>query len=1159
LNRVDIQAPADRTFETGCWQIAAGDVTICYHSLTGLDIIPFLSAQLGNFVGLREHSVNLKFPNLALDVEKVGLEMKLTDSATIQVRSSSVSYRDRSLMFSSIVLELNEIDVLGLSKSAVSVSDQGVLAIDVQGLRFKDRHQLSIEDFLMQTLAAWRAVAPYVVRDHSLMESLPFPIRVAISRVSWKFYDSAVSASLSRASRLMPANLSDSYVREFLMTKKIKERGPPGQAKSELMRRLKALQFREYREQLNSVRAHKCNIALIFTDAAVTLDSRGFADKLAVIHQLDPTLRELYPDLQWEAVNGFHVGAECASFSIHAFDVATPILEARRLRIVGPLILAEPKAPEAFDMAPRICGRTFPALKNPMKLRIWTDLSVSGDTFYYYFGICYQAIYQELMIMFAQVFPYGVDPSVRLAWFDLLRGQFRGQMLFNFRDWELRMPGSSSYRDCGNYLGVKVERFRLFTREGDWSFSCGGLTCPRVYAGVTGPVLVELATTEVRMKFHWESKVGDARRFIGFPDISKFAAPGYDTHAGFRCFTVVIDEATASFNKSDRITPTVTLDVAHLDWCLRPLLIFGESAGKKGQIAKKLGFKTIVRMPRKYLNEVDRIGSARILVTHFLVRVYDTFPIREDHKTPWFSFDCNFTDIQAALRFSLTHTEKVFCTKAHIGAMSLTATNLDRSAVGFRRTPPTFLIVQPLDIDTGERNEFVLDDVALTVNPLILGYVLGFVKSILTMPFIKKVPGPFQEAKASDFPQVKNTIVAHTVRAALRSLESDITIRATARDAQAVQSLNDSASAWQASADEVRASIGDENCLLMVRPSFFSATRTSIIALETIEAELTPERLGAARFLSQEFTKDDSAADTGERNPKKVSVTVQNIKCTVSAPPIAIEANATNVIGVLLRQVDETVDISLRVMNSSLKNLGRDGFADIFTRKQQGSGRGAVHPQFLIRLRMPPKVSAHYVFSQAEVNIDPAVLSYDTRLWDTLKAKFRVEFVPKAASVGPDIRETRHQFVFLDANCFPAGPARENAAAPRSGADQLKFAKEDIEGTMMFRYFRLNAVMMDFSYKNPENKILSEIHNFQSQIHEIIYHDLSANLPELIGKVVTDIAYMMIPQFLKHCVGLKRPDLTPEQPIAAWLNTEDQRMTVKDKQKMLLFGPGERK
>jgi hypothetical protein len=493
------------------WKIAAADITICYHSLTGLDIIPFLSAQLGKFVRPREHSVKLKFPNFELDVEEVALEMKLTDSATIDARSSCVSYREGALIFPSIALELNRFDVVVLRKFAVSVTADGFLGLDVRRLKFKDRHLLSIEDFLMQTLTAWRAVAPYIVRDHSLTESLPFPIRVAVSRLSWKFYESVVNASLSRASRLMPANLSDSYVREFLMRKKIRDQGPPNEATQKLMRRLKALQFREYREQLKSLRPHKCNIALLFTNVVVCLDSRGFVDKPTLLHQLDPTTHELYPDLRWEAMNGFNVEAQCTSLSIRVFDVSAPILAAHHLRITRALIVAEPKAPEAFDMALRICGRTFPALKDPMKLRMWTDLSVSCDSFYYYFDICYQALYQELMITFAQVFPYGVDPSVQLAWFDLLRAQFRGQVLFNF---------------------IRVECFRLFTREGDWSFSCGGVTCPRVYGGVVGPVLVELATTEVHMKFHWESKVGDVRRLIVFPDVSKFAAPGYDIYSG---------------------------------------------------------------------------------------------------------------------------------------------------------------------------------------------------------------------------------------------------------------------------------------------------------------------------------------------------------------------------------------------------------------------------------------------------------------------------------------------------------------------------------------------------------------------------------------------------------------------------------------------------
>jgi hypothetical protein len=85
------------------------------------------------------------------------------------------------------------------------------------------------------------------------------------------------------------------------------------------------------------------------------------------------------------------------------------------------------------------------------------------------------------------------------------------------------------------------------------------------------------------------------------------------------------------------------------------------------------------------------------------------------------------------------------------------------------------------------------------------------------------------------------------------------------------------------------------------------------------------------------------------------------------------------------------------------------------------------------------------------------------------------------------------------------------------------------------------------------------VNNFQAHIHEIIYHDLTASPIALIDKLVYDIAVIMIPQFLKHCVGLKRSDITPEQAIVEWLNKDDQRMSVKDKQKMLLFGPSAKK
>ena len=114
---------------------------------------------------------------------------------------------------------------------------------------------------------------------------------------------------------------------------------------------------------------------------------------------------------------------------------------------------------------------------------------------------------------------------------------------------------------------------------------------------------------------------------------------------------------------------------------------------------------------------------------------------------------------------------------------------------------------------------------------------------------------------------------------------------------------------------------------------------------------------------------------------------------------------------------------------------------------------------------------------------------------------------------------------------------------------------DNMQTMMMMRYFRLNPISMNVSYRNPDNKILSEINNFQGQLHEIIYHDLSVSFTDLVEKLMSDIARDMIPQFIKHFVGIKRPDKTQEQLVEEWLKSDNDKLSQKDKQKKLLFGP----
>jgi hypothetical protein len=428
-------------------------------------------------------------------------------------------------------------------------------------------------------------------------------------------------------------------------------------------------------------------------------------------------------------------------------------------------------------------------------------------------------------------------------------------------------------------------------------------------------------------------------------------------------------------------------------------------------------------------------------------------------------------------------------------------------------------------------------------------------------------PAPFQDVKPSDYGITKVTGAVKSLRVYISSLDSDLQFAAQLRTIQFAQLLRDDGSpapAYHIAAEEVRLQRGDDDRPLVAvrKPSLFTACRCVSASVEAVEADLRPEELAGARLLAGELSAFRAASPVPAPRPSqiKVSIAVQSVAWTITAPPFAFDGSFGHISGGLLRQCDETVDFSLVISHITARNVSRDAsFREILARStaQQQPSTRPVQPHLRIRLKMPPKMSAHYVFSQAEVNIEPSVLSAEPATFEAVMAKFKQEYAPKRGrpavlAFGRPARSLPP--VACTADFFPI-PSLKERAFGESRAAQLLSVKEETEETMMWRYFRLNGVSMDFSYKNPENKILSEIHHFQGQIHEIIYHDLTASPAALIDKLVYDVAVIMIPQFLKHCVGLKRSDITPDQAIAEWLNKDDQRMSVKDKQKMLLFGP----
>jgi hypothetical protein len=68
----------------------------------------------------------------------------------------------------------------------------------------------------------------------------------------------------------------------------------------------------------------------------------------------------------------------------------------------------------------------------------------------------------------------------------------------------------------------------------------------------------------------------------------------------------VIAECTVSFDDTDPLTPSVTVNLVHFGWPLIALLLAGEMAIRKVELAQKLGFGHFVEAGIKYLAESPR-------------------------------------------------------------------------------------------------------------------------------------------------------------------------------------------------------------------------------------------------------------------------------------------------------------------------------------------------------------------------------------------------------------------------------------------------------------------------------------------------------------------------------------------------------------------------
>jgi hypothetical protein len=346
----------------------------------------------------------------------------------------------------------------------------------------------------------------------------------------------------------------------------------------------------------------------------------------------------------------------------------------------------------------------------------------------------------------------------------------------------------------------------------------------------------------------------------------------------------------------------------------------------------------------------------------------------------------------------------------------------------------------------GERLEVSLEEVRVNLNQFAIRYAHDFAAGVERPD--PSVPAVFQDVKLSDFAVLKASAPMKSLRIYIGSLETDLRFVTHLRNIRVAHLLKDESSViagFDIAAEAIPVSqTGDEErSLVVVRfSSLFRACRCTLVAIDAVEVDARLDEVADAPALAQELgdyaKRQEMVSVLPARSERiKVSVTVQAVKWTISAGQLAVDGVLEEVAGGFLQQGDETVEISMTIEKIAVRNASiAPGFRDTAGRWVQ-----------------PSKMSAHYVFSQAEVNIDLSIIAVDARLFDGIRAGCKQERSSRRgrpSTIGLSLPVRPLASVSVSAPCFPA-PAMKEKVANGNRSPQMSTVKDESEGTMMWR------------------------------------------------------------------------------------------------------------
>lgn len=1228
--------------------ISIGDLRLDYSTLDGLELFQIIPKLRGNkpYTPTR---ITFDFPELDAHISNVKVIFRLTDEAKLTGSSLNVSYKDRVLTFPDISMNLNDVEMFTLRNFQILSEDKTFLDFKASYFAFHDQNKVDVAEFINHFTYCIKVLKPYISSNQFDSETLPFPVRITVDEARASFDDSLLNNTLLNVTKHIPEFMRDSVVLKYILQLKMEQCPLTDYQTKMANERVGDLIFKNYRKIVEKIKKYD-KVTIIGEKLWCELDSREFTGMVGKIHEFDPTVKEHYPDVGWETLEGFNSNLTADNFEVRFIDLPEPVISMKSVHFKSPVVFGEVDVHSAVPVPFTVGGQPFIADKTPADVKIYCDAQFKSEVTKVFWGTGLAKVYDDFGDIFGALFPDGVDPSPALMWWDKMRSQFRGKYSFMFDKFVLELLGSSNIYDMKNKMSCNFENCFIKFSEGKINLSTTNFDAVRCE---NGPVIIHMPKFSMVITIEWIQENGDQHKHICFPDTSKFDDPENDTYKPFRSSGFDIDFDIHYEN--DEFTPFVSVDFAHLEWNIAPIMMLINSPPLDEVYKYKYGVKRKKPVKVMKLAELNRAFTYRYEVEGFTLRIFDHFPAMEDSMINGTSFDIAFVGPKFNCRTEFPFGgEDIYDITLMSNSIFVNLTDLKDIAKSSDIKSSTIMKIDGLDMTYGISSKVSVAGIKLYFNQICTKYIYELVMSIIHIRNKIVVAEAEKKAKAKMQEHFNNMAAAFTAgmekdQPSAEGGEGDLLKHLMKR-----RTSQRIATVFGQEGNEKKSSKQDINQIFT--KLFYTV---NIPLIEIVAESMRYETCFLARIVESElqvkYNQDSSLmlvnftlnqlelmANTGfntqtDERPVPIA-TMNNCSCVyyqtkpdkeqwndhiinIKVDRMTCDANTNHIASIKymvteimpefpqsektlemaaddyfslkadfeisqcqisLRdqfKVDMTSVVISRILGHFVNTLKGNSdatitFDNIFandTRKDASFG-GVVlmrwmdltsddSPHLRLQMRKGPPVGGVTVYNHVEMNIDPTVFNYDAEFVNAVRQMFEANIIaPEIVHITKFIEESP---VSLPPVLVPKGLLPKIGDSCKDFLIAVKSAELNVmvkraETNFLMRYFKVTDTKMNVSYKNEENSIISEISEFNGELHDIIYQDLTTTFGDLVNKFIQTVTLDMIPQFLKHMIGLGKISRDKENDLQTWLN-KDGGSNVFQKKKQLIFGKSNQK